>query len=512
MSTESTDELATVAAGLRELATKIGPIADAEQAPLWLCLDQGGHASRAIVFDNTGRQVAQAFAPISTQHPAADRVEHDPLEIVQSLRTVIDDVAHTLGADMDRVQAAGLATQRSSIVCWHAQTGEPLSPVLSWQDRRNAALVASLETHRTEIQQLTGLMLSPHYGASKLRWCLDEISAVRTAQLEGHLHCGPLSSYLLQALLVGHPHLVDPANASRTLLWSPATGEWSPQLLQWFGVPGQCLPRNVPTLHTYGHLSVGSRLIPLNVCTGDQAAVPFANGPLDAQNIYINMGTGAFALAPLATDREQAAPLLRSVLCSTAKVPTFALEATVNGAGSALQWLADHSGIDVQRSMRALRRHHVLGLHDDIPIFINGIGGLGSPYWLPNVGSRFIAPAHRPIDSDLGQVVALLESIAFLLAANIELMRRQLSDLANIVIGGGLSACDYLCECIADLTQLPVTRLREKELTAKGLAYLVAGEPSIWLRDMHTKQFMPGAHPALQQRQARWLEQMERLH
>jgi glycerol kinase len=497
------DDLQLLSEGLRELATELGPIARAERAPLWLTLDQGGHASRAIVFDHSGRLVTQAFAPINTRHPGADRVEHDPQEITQSLRTVIADVTHSLGADVDRLQGAGLATQRSSVVCWQAHSGEPLSPVLSWQDRRNNALIEQLQDHRDDIQQLTGLVLSPHYGASKLRWCLDELPAVQQARQAGQLHCGPLATYLLQALLDERPHLVDPANASRTQLWSPASNDWAEVLLEWFGVPRACLPRPVTTLHAYGHLQVGTQRVPLLACTGDQAAVPFANGALDRNCIYLNLGTGAFAMALLEQDLPQAAPLLRSVLYSDAGQIIFALEGTVNGAAAALHWLGERSAIDVQRATRALQRTQVAGLA--IPVFINAIGGVGSPYWLPQLESRFVSIADSVSHADdLAQLVAVVESIAFLLVANIELMQRQLPALSRIVVGGGLSSCSYLCECIAELSRLPVTRLSERELTARGLAYLVAGQPPAWPADLHTTGFVPQACDALQIRHSIW--------
>jgi glycerol kinase len=481
-----------------------------EAAPLWLTLDQGGHASRAIVFDDTGQQVAQAFAPITTRHPDADRVEHDALEILQSLRSVIDTVSLSVGTDIQRVQAAGLATQRSSIVCWHAQSGLPLSPVLSWQDRRNAALITHLQSHQQEIQQLTGLVLSPHYGASKLRWCLDELVEVKTAYQQGQLRFGPLSSYLLHALLTERPHLVDPANASRTQLWSPTSRQWSAQLLQWFGVPESCLPTPVPTLHHYGGLAVGARTLPLRVCTGDQAAVPFASGALDAQCVYINLGTGAFALAPLAEAVANPAPLLRSVLFSSETELMFALEGTVNGAASALQWLAKRSDLNVERATQSLHRQQLENQH--IPVFINGIGGIGSPYWLAQVTSRFVFDsADDQSSSAVAELAAVIESIAFLLTANLQLMRHQLPGLTRLVVGGGLSACDYLCQCLAALNQLPVTRLSERELTAKGLAYLVAGQPAHWSGDQFTTQFAPEAHADLQTRHLRWQAQMQIL-
>lgn len=484
-------------------------------APLFLALDQGGHASRALVFDAQGRQLTQAYAAISTQRPAADRVEHDARELLESLQTVIADIAQTLGVDAQRLQAAGMATQRSSIVCWDAVSGAPLSPVLSWQDRRNQALTTQLDSQRAEIQRLTGLVLSPHYGASKLRWCLDELAEVKQARRDGRLRCGPLASYLLQGLLNRNAiasngaHVIDPANASRTQLWSPATRDWSQPLLELFAVPREVLPRSVPTTHNYGSLQVGHYSVPLIVCTGDQAAVPFAQGELHADAIYLNLGTGAFALAPLDHDLENVAPLLRSVLWSDDQHVRYALEGTVNGAGGALQWLAERNGLDVERAVHVLTRAQVSALK--VPLFINGIGGVGSPYWLANVTSRFVQNDGADLEDDQAQVAAVIESIAFLVAANIQQMQQQVPHLKRIVAGGGLAVCNYLCESIATLSALPLTRLNECELTAKGLAFLIASRPAVWLGDAKSVEFASAPDDALQARYRAWLRQMSVL-
>ena len=470
---------------------------------LWLALDQGGHASRALVYDGTGKQIVQAFAPINTQRMGQDRVEHDPLEILESLRIVIADVAQSLGSDVRRIQGAGLATQRSSIVCWDARDGTPLSPVLSWQDRRNQALIDTLQPHREEIQRITGLVLSPHYGASKLRWCMDELPAVRNAYQQQHLQCGPLASYLLRGLLNEHPHVVDPANASRTQLWSPATGEWSSPLLQRFGVPREVLPQAVATHHRYGSLQVDQCSVPLQVCTGDQAAVPFAMGALRPNSIYLNAGTGAFMLAPLSSDIGDAAPLLRSVIYSDSTQTLFALEGTVNGAGSALQWFGERSAIDVQRALplvqRPLNNQH-------IPLFINAVGGLGSPYWLSNIKPEFVDTVDK---DEATALTSVIESIAFMIADNVALMKRHLPPLDHIIAGGGVSASRYLCECIASLTGLSVTRTSEPELTAKGLAWLLTGQPSQWNQSTNNILYAVKPDELLTKRWQQWKQHIK---
>lgn len=504
-------ELQQLTHGLSELATALGPRAQDANGPLWLALDQGGHASRALVFDQHGHIVTQAFAAISTRRLGDHRVEHDADEIVESLRLVIDDVAQSLGRDVDLIRGAGLATQRSSVVCWDARNGQPLSPVLSWQDRRNAALVAQLQPQQQTIQRETGLVLSPHYGASKLRWCLDHLPAVQQAQQQSRLHAGPLAGYLLRALLEQHPHVIDPGNASRTQLWSPASGDWSEPLLQWFGIPRDILPRCVPTQHEFGSLRMGDREVPLVVCTGDQAAVPFANGQPSHDSAYLNLGTGAFVLVPLDTDPGEAAPLLRSVLRADANTITYALEGTVNGAGAALDWLAARSSLDVQRTIASLNHQQVALLHP--PLFLNGVGGVASPFWLAEAPVSFVE--QTAATTDLDRLVAVVESIAFLIHTNLQWLRQHQPHLHLIQLGGGLSRCDYVCEALGTLSGLPAVRLRERELTGRGLAWLVAQaskDPTAHWSASPQEPFATQKNPALLHRYQRWLLKMSELH
>jgi glycerol kinase len=189
----------------------------AEQ-PLYLCLDQGGHASRALVFDRRGAVRAQALVEVPTQQPGANRVEQDPDAVVDSLRLAAQQAVHALGNRAGDIAAAGLATQRSSIVCWERTTGAALSPVLSWQDRRAHDWLSRFSAHAREIEDITGLRLSPHYGVSKLRWCLEHLPAVSSAWGSDRLAAGPLASFLAFRLLDERPLAVDPANAQRLLL------------------------------------------------------------------------------------------------------------------------------------------------------------------------------------------------------------------------------------------------------------------------------------------------------
>ncbi|HZF27245.1 MAG TPA: FGGY family carbohydrate kinase [Steroidobacteraceae bacterium] len=467
---------------------------------LYLALDQGGHASRAIIFNSSGAVLVQCFAPVTTRKPAPDRVEQDPDQIVESLRIAIEDAGGRVPAAAEIV-AAGLATQRSSIVCWDRASGAALSPVLSWQDRRNAAFVARLKLHAADIHARTGLVLSPHYGASKLRWCLDNLPAVSEAARTGRLAFGPLSSFLLYRLLEERPLLVDPANASRTQLYDPALRDWSPQLLQLFGVDAANLPMPVGTRHPFGSFRFHGRSVPLEICTGDQSAVPFAFGPARLACAYVNVGTGAFIQAPL-EEPTIAAPLLTSVIWSDERRVVYVLEGTINGAGSALEWFVETEGLDAERVLATL----TLDASRDLKplLFLNGVSGLGSPFWVADFVPRFIGEG-----TVQERFVALLESILFLVRVNLDEMQSAGAKLERIVVTGGLAASDWLCQRLADLLSLPVHRHAELEATARGLGFLVAGQPVDWRSSANVRLFAPAADAQLLERFFAWLKEMK---
>jgi len=469
-----------------------------------LALDQGGHASRAILFDASGAKVDEAFAPVATRRDdAAGIVEHDPDELVASLLRAAGEVCARAAAAGRTVAAAGLATQRSSIACWERGSGRALAPVLSWQDRRNAAWLERLEPRRAWIRERTGLVLSPHYGASKLRWCLDHLPAVRAAAAAGTLAMGPLASFLAARLTGSADPVADPANAARTQLWDPRTRGWSDELLALFAVPRAALPRCVDSRHAFGALDTPAGPVPLAVVTGDQSAVPFAFGPLDPATAYVNVGTGAFAQRAVRDHLPAAPRLLASVAWSDAGGVDYTLEGTVNGAGSALDWFAAEEGIEVAPLLAELER---TAEERTPPLFLNGVSGLAAPFWDAGFASRFVGAGDAA-----DRLLAVLESIVFLLRCNLDELAPHGPPLLRIVLTGGLAASPLFGRRLADLCGAPTWRSRETEATARGLAWLTAGEPRPAWAPGPGDDLEPRPDPALTARYARWRAAMPPL-
>jgi glycerol kinase len=466
-----------------------------------LALDQGTHSSRAILFDLHGQIVAKAWQSIGLQQHSRTEIEQSPVEILQSMQTVVQRILNHPGIDRTRILCAGMATQRSSVVAWDGHSGAPLSPVISWQDRRTAGELASLKDKSGLIEQLTGLRLSPHYGASKLQWLLENNAAVRTVLDQNRLVMGPLASYLLHHLTDNPEELIDDANASRTLLWNLQRRNWDRTLLGYFKIPPRVLPHCKPIRYDYGNLQ-GSA-IPVRVVNGDQTAALYAQGAASGNTLTVNIGTGAFVLLPTDSPCTRPDGLLAGISYSNEQSGSYYIEGTVNAAASALEWASHSYGLlDFEQRLP--------GWLDTIKaptLFINTIGGLGSPWWQDGPAAYFLDAGVSGPEA----MVAVIESILFLVQANVDLMCSDNPAAEKIQISGGLSRLDGLCRKLASLSGLTVYRPLQVEATARGIAWQAAGCPQDWPAAGEGTSFTPSTDPGLHDRYKRFLEILRSL-
>ena len=315
---------------------------------------------------------------------------------------------------------------------------------------------------------------------------------------------GPLSSFLTLRLVQGNPWLADPCNASRTLLWSLREKDWSGALLEQFSIPREVLPRSVPNRFNFGNVTAGGRTVPLEVVTGDQSAVPYATGRADPDTVYINIGTGAFLQRLCNGDTTPPGRLLRSVIWQDDHDLRFTDEGTVNGAGSALQEMAEAAGRNINEVFVHLEEWLASRLEGSAPLlFLNGVSGLGSPWWVADFSSRFVGTGGFQ-----DRMVAVVESVCFLVQRNLDEWGGAGSAPGTLTLTGGLSRLDGLCRRIADLSGCAVSRPAVEEATARGLAFLLAGCPASWASS-EVRRFEARPNPALRARYERWRELME---
>ncbi len=434
-----------------------------------IVIDQGTHSTRAIIYDKHGENIFHSKRSIELTYIKKHYVEQDGAAILASCQQVLSDAHDYIQTHQLTNVAVALTTQRSTVISWHSKSGVALSPALSWLDTRAQDALFDLHLNEQEIRSKTGLQVSAHYGASKLRWLLEHNEQVRSAHQQQTLLMGPLAAFLIFNLLDNHPAYVDYANAHRTLLWNIHSHDWDNTLLDAFSIDSQLLPTPVPNTFNYGKLNTYK--YPLVLVNGDQNSAVYGYAQRQSDSAFVNIGTGGFVLTNSHQNINTNSNLLSSITYSSDTKQEYAIEGTINGAGASLTWAKDRWQID---NLQELPWDSV----NDVPVFINSVGGLGSPWWKSNVTARFLEANKQYSDYSAQQCkAALMESIIFLIVNNIDEMRMLDIHPTKLIASGGISSDQYFCQRLADLSALPVTISLYKETTSRGAAWLALGRP-----------------------------------
>lgn len=438
-------------------------------------LDQGTTSSRFVVFDHEAKEVARCQLEHRQLLPRPGWVEHDPEEIWEQSRSVIEGALATAGLGLSDLTAIGIANQRETTIVWDRRTGQPIAPAIVWQDARNEELVAALGSEYGEVvRERSGLPLSAYPSATKLRWLLDNVPGARRRAEMGEVLFGTVDTWLVWRLT--GEHVTDVTNASRTMLMNLERLEWDETLLEIFGVPRSMLPRIGASTRSVGELAgnlFGDTEISVTGVLGDQQAAMFGQGCLargDTKNTY---GTGSFLLVNTGGEIVRSRHGLITTVCFQLKgeAPIYALEGSVAVTGAAVQWLRDQLGIiqsasDVEELAASVADSE--GLY-----FVPAFSGLFAPWWRPDARGVIVGMSRSHHRGHLAR--ATLESVGFQCADIVRALEEDLGHrLTELRVDGGMTENALCMQLQANILGVPVVRAGYAETTVRGAA-LAAG-------------------------------------
>jgi len=446
-----------------------------------MALDQGTSSSRAIIYTVQGQVVGSAQHGFDMQFPADGWVEQDPEVLWQTVLRAGRDAIATAGIEASAIHCIGITNQRETTLVWERDTGRCVYNAIVWQDRRTAARCARMTqeslagTPLSEVlAQRTGLVIDPYFSSTKLAWILDQQPAIRERAIRGELCFGTVDSFLIWRLSKGKAHVTDATNASRTQLFDIHTQQWSEPLLAYFDVPPVLLPQVLDSAGLFGQADAewfGAE-IPITGVAGDQQAALVGQGCLMPGMTKSTYGTGCFIMTHTGTQPLQSnQQLLTTVAYRLNGAPQYALEGSIFVAGVALKWLRDQLRL-IDHAAETQTAFERTGGDAQGVFVVPAFTGLGAPYWQPEVRGLITG---LTLDSQRDHVLtAFLQSVVFQTQELLQAMQRDGADITQLRVDGGMTVNDALCQCLADLLDVPVQRPRDTETTALGAAMLAA--------------------------------------
>lgn len=432
-----------------------------------LGIDQGTTQTTAVIVNERGEMVEKYSAQLPAHFPQAGWVEQDPFDI---LRTVKEACAPLL--DKYDIAAVGFDNQGETFILWDAETGQPITPAIVWQDTRGESVCKALAPYvdSSGLRQKTGLLLDSYFSAPKLKWVFENYPDIRQKAHDGRLKFGTTETWVLWSLTNGRLHVTDPSTASRTLLFDMNCLDWDEELLALFDVPRAMLPDVKPSAGWIEDVDFGNgKPLPLHALLVDQQAALFGQACFHEGEMKCSFGTGSFLLMNIGNQpRLSSHGLLTTVGWNLDGLTVYALDGGIFVTGSAVQWLRDNLKAipDPASSNDAAKRSSDQGV-----IVVPALQGLAAPHWRTDMRGAMFGLNRSTTSDDI--VRATLDGIACRVYEVVTAMSQDSGQVPpHLKVDGGPSGNPYLMQRIADLLNLEVRVSAAMEATAIGIANL----------------------------------------
>jgi xylulokinase len=448
-----------------------------------LSLDLGTSGLKAVLFDAEGNNLARSTCPCATRYGEGGRAEQDPEEWWKALVTVLG-MLREQGGDTGSVSAIGISGHMMGAVPVDAG-GKALGSALIHADTRAGEIADRLveRVGAERVYSVTGHRPSSSYSGPKIEWIRqNEPERYRAAAY----FLNPKD--YLNARLTGII-ATDRSDASGTLLYDLSTHDWSPEMIESFGIDVEKLPPVLPsttvlgTVHGRAAAETGLPASAAVVCgAGDGICAGVGAGSVAPGLTYNYLGTTSWVAtttaAPLAD------PLRRVFTFDHAVEGLYHSMGTMQSAGGAVEWFRSNYLGHISDAGRSYAMLDDL-IAESVPgsrgvIFLPYLQGERSPWWNSGCTGGWYGLRMEHTMADMTR--ALFEGVANNLALIAEILDsfapfRELSLLG----GGGLSK--EWPQILCDGFNKPLHLLEGSDaVTARGAA-IIAGVGSGLMKD-----------------------------
>ena len=406
---------------------------------MFLGIDLGTSAVKAVLVDGEQRIIAAADARLEVSRPAPLWSEQDPESWWRATCAAVGELRQLHAAGLAAVSGIGLSGQMHGATLLDAGD-RALRPAILWNDGRSGAECALLESREPASRRITGNLAMPGFTAPKLLWVARHEPEV-FAQLARVL----LPKDHLRLRMTGE-RVSEMSDAAGTLWLDVAARDWSEPMLAATGLGREHMPRLVEGSEPGGAVRpevAGEWGIPAGVPVaggaGDNAAAAAGIGAVRPGAGFLSLGTSGVlfvANAGFSPNPERAV----HAFCHCFP-DTWHQMSVILSAAACLDWVAGLTGAADVASLLAEVEETLAGdagglTRPGAPIFLPYLSGERTPHNDPGAMGVFFGLTHDVDRADLARSV--LEGVAFAIADGQDaLLAGGAAIDAVSVVGGG---------------------------------------------------------------------------
>lgn len=435
---------------------------------LLLGIDIGTTNVKAVLTTPEGWIIAQAQTDYPTFHPKPGWAEQDPSDWWRSTVSVTREVMAGAPARPDQIVGIGVSGQGCAVTLID-NAGEVVRPAIIWMDARSEAQCEYMRhCCQAEILEHNGKQPAPYNADPVLMWLQrhepDSIAAAQTSVTT----TGYINFRLTGALVENQ------SDASILFAFDLASGTWSRELIDAFGLPHKLYPEVAHSNEIIGRLTnaAASDLglnpgVPVVAGGEDTSSAGLAIGVTEPGQALLSLGTAGTIY--IVEDKPIVHPQLLAFLHV---LPSQTLlGGSIAAVGAGLNWIRKLFGAEFDYlQLSEMARQSPPGAGG--VIFLPYLSGELQPINDGNARGVFFGVSMSTTPSHM--VRAVMEGAAFAIAHNIDIACEAGSTIRELRAVGGPTQSDLWCRIISNVTGHPLAVLADNAGAPLGNALLAA--------------------------------------
>lgn len=405
---------------------------------MFLGIDIGTSAVKAVVINEGGILVAESSVPLQVSRPQPLMSEQEP----EAWWTAVNQAVLDLSEYSQAVQAIGLSGQMHGAVLLD-DSHRPLRPAILWNDGRSGKECEELES-TVDVPAATGNHAMPGFTAPKLVWVKKHEPEVFDA-----VRMILLPKDYVRWRMTGE-FATEMSDAAGTLWLDVARRQWHHEMLEATDLVEQQLPPLFEGSDIVGKLSSSvadawsMQRVPVVAGGGDQAAGAVGAGAVQPGMCTLSLGTSGVIFAPASEYRAKPEAAIHT-FCHALPDSWHQMAVILSAAGS-LSWITQILRASSEASLIELIERRAE--NSTRVMFLPYLAGERTPYNNPLATGVFTGLTGETDQATLAY--AVLEGVALALKNCYDALTAAGANTETLNVIGGGSQSKFWGQLIAD--------------------------------------------------------------